>query len=133
MPRRPEDLAGHNCLIHPFLQEHWRLTDCGSTIAIDVAGNLRSNSWGVLRRAALLGQGITLMPIILAAADIRDGGLTHLLPEYDSGDIAVQAIYPASRHLSIKVRTFIDFLVDRLREQPLLLARLPREVTGVAA
>jgi DNA-binding transcriptional LysR family regulator len=132
-PRGPEDLADHNCLIHPFVRNHWRLTGSSGTIAIDVAGNLHSNSWDVLRRGALLGQGITLMPIILAAADIRDGGLTRVLPDYDSGDVVIQAIYPASRHLSVKVRTFIDFLVSRLDERPALLGRLPREITEVAA
>jgi hypothetical protein len=45
----------------------------------------------------------------------------------------LQAVYPASRHLSVKVRSFLDFLVQRLREQPVLLGYLPPAVEDVAA
>src|SRR6202012_5344765 len=93
--------------------------------AVEVAGNLRSNSWVLLRRAALAGQGISMLPVILAADDVRDGRLTRLLPESGLGAIMLQAVSPASRHLSVKVRSFLDFLVRRLREQPVLLGYLP--------
>jgi DNA-binding transcriptional LysR family regulator len=101
--------------------------------AVEVAGNLRSNSWVLLRRAALAGQGISMLPVILAADDVRDGRLIRLLPDHDLGEIVLQAVYPASRHLSIKVRSFLDFLVQRLREQPVLLGYLPPAMEDVAA
>src|SRR6202035_2060215 len=114
-----------NCLIYPTLEHDWRFIGPGGVSAVDVGGNLRSNSWLLLRRAAIAGQGVAMLPVILAADDVRDGHLTRLLPEYDLGEIAIQAIYPASRHLSVKVRSFLDFLVQRLHEQPVLLGSLP--------
>jgi DNA-binding transcriptional LysR family regulator len=132
-PHSPQDLAGHNCLIYPPLEHGWRFTNPDGMSAVEVAGNLRSNSWVLLRRAALAGQGIAMLPLILAADDVRDGHLTRLLPDQDLGEIVLQAVYPASRHLSVKVRSFLDFLVQRLREQPVLLGYLPPTVEDVAA
>ena len=132
-PHTPQDLADHNCLIYPPLEHDWRFNGPGGVSAVEVAGNLRSNSWVVLRRAAIAGQGISMLPMILAADDVRDGRLTRLLPEYDLGEIVLQAVYPASRHLSVKVRSFLDFVVQRLREQPVLLGYLPPAEDDVAA
>jgi DNA-binding transcriptional LysR family regulator len=132
-PRTPQDLSGHNCLIYPTLEHDWRFTGPDGVSAVDVRGNLRSNSFVLLRRAALAGQGITMLPVILAADDVRDGSLTRLLPEHDLGEIAIQAIYPASRHLSVKVRSFLDFLVRRMHDQPVLLGFLPPAAADVAA
>jgi DNA-binding transcriptional LysR family regulator len=132
-PHAPRDLAGHNCLVYPSLEHDWRFNGRDGVNAVDVTGNLRSNSWVVLRRAALAGQGISMLPVILAADDVRDGRLIRLLPDYDLGEIVLQAVYPASRHLSVKVRSFLDFLVQRLREQPVLLGYLPPAADDIAA
>jgi DNA-binding transcriptional LysR family regulator len=132
-PHTPQDLSGHNCLIYPTLEHDWRFTGPDGVSVVDVSGNLRSNSWLLLRRAALAGQGVAMLPVILAADDVRDGRLTRLLPAHDLGEIVIHAVYPASRHLSVKVRSFLDFLVQRLHEQPVLLGYLPRAAAEVAA
>jgi DNA-binding transcriptional LysR family regulator len=132
-PQRPEDLAGHNCLIFPARESPWRFTGPGGEIAVEVSGNLRSNAWSSIRGAALAGQGIALLPIVLVAEDVHQGRLMRLLPDYDNGEIVVQAVYPASRHLSVKVRSFLDFLIKRLHEQPVLLGYLIPEADEIAA
>jgi DNA-binding transcriptional LysR family regulator len=132
-PRAPQDLTGHNCLVYPTLEHDWRFTGPDGVSAVDVGGNLRSNSWVLLRRAALAGQGIAMLPAILAADDVRDGHLTRLLPEHDLGEIMIQVVYPPSRHLSLKLRSFVDFLVQRLHEQPVLLGSLPPTDAEAAA
>jgi DNA-binding transcriptional LysR family regulator len=132
-PRTPQDLAGHNCLTYPTFERDLRFTGPEGVSAVEVKGNLRSNSWVLLRRAALVGQGIAMLPVVLAADDVRDGHLIRLLPEYDLGEVAIHAVYPASRHLSVKVRSFLDFLVQRMHEQPILLDCLPHEPADAAA
>jgi DNA-binding transcriptional LysR family regulator len=132
-PHTPQDLVGHNCLTYPAFEHDLRFTGPDGTSAIEVKGNLRSNSWVLLRRAALAGQGIAMLPALLAADDVRDGQLIRLLPEYDLGEVAIHAIYPASRHLSVKVRSFLDFLVKRMHEQPVLLDCLPSAASEAAA
>ena len=131
-PQRPEDLRAHNCLIHAVVGNRWQFTGPGGAVAVEVSGNLHSNTWAAVRGATLAGQGIALLPILLVAEDVHEGRLTRLLPDDDTGEIAIHAVYPASRHLSVKVRSFLDFLVKRLHEQPVLLGYLTPEVAEVA-
>lgn len=131
-PHIPQDLLGHNCLTFPTFEHDLRFTGPDGVSAIEVTGNLRTNSWVLLRRAALAGQGIVMLPVVLAADDVRDGQLIRLLPEYDLGEIAIHAVYPASRHLSVKVRSFLDFVVERMHQQPVLLDCLPSAASEAA-
>jgi DNA-binding transcriptional LysR family regulator len=64
---------------------------------------------------------------------LHHGRLTRLLSDHDTGEIVIQAVYPASRHLSVKVRSFIDFMVKRLHEQPVLLGFLADDGAEIAA
>jgi DNA-binding transcriptional LysR family regulator len=130
-PQRPEDLAGHNCLINTARESPWHLTGVDGVIAVEVSSNLRSNSWATLRGAALAGQGITMLPIVLIIEDVRAGRLIRLLPDYGVGEAVIQAVYPASRHLSVKVRSFLDFLVKRLHDEPALFGCLAADGTLV--
>jgi len=125
--QRAQDLADHNCLIHIMIESPWRFTGPDGEVTVDVSGNLRTNSWVAVRGAALSGQGITLLPMVLAAEDLHEGHLMRLLPDHSAGEAVIQAVYPASRHLSVKVRSFLDFLVKRLHEQPILLGYLTPE------
>jgi DNA-binding transcriptional LysR family regulator len=115
-PTRPEELADHNCLIylHSPLEGHWQFTGADGEHDIEVSGNLRSNSIEGLRAATLAGLGICLLPTVNLSDDLRHGQLVRLLPDYRTTEVDVQAVYPPGRHTSIKVRTFIDFLVERL-------------------
>jgi hypothetical protein len=67
----------------------------------------------VLRNAAVRGRGIALLPTFIAGADLQAGRLRTILTDFKAPEIDICAIYPEARHLSIKVRLFIDFLVDR--------------------
>jgi DNA-binding transcriptional LysR family regulator len=72
----------------------------------------------VLRDAAVKGRGIALLPTFIAGADFQQGRLATILTSYKSPEISIYAIYPESRHLSLKVRVFIDFLVERFGGRP---------------
>jgi DNA-binding transcriptional LysR family regulator len=114
-PERPEDLARHNCLLYvnSHLEGHWNFSGADGEHEVDVGGNLRSNSIEGLRAATLAGLGICLLPLVNVADDLRAGGLVRLLPDYRTAEVVVQAVYPPG-HVSVKVRTFLDFLVERL-------------------
>ena len=124
-PERPEDLAGHNCLlfINSHLEGTWRFTGQDGEHSVDVGGSLRTNSVEGLRAATLAGQGIGLLPMVSISDDLRTGHLVRLLPDYSTPEVVVQAVYPSGQHVPVKVRTFLDFLVERLcpaRVTPLL-------------
>lgn len=116
-PQRPEDLAGHNCLIYQMLGNEWRFNGRAGDVAVAVSGNLRSNSLEAVRRAALSGQGIGLLAAVVVAEDLQKGALVRLLLEYDANEVVIQAVYPASRHLSVKTRSFLDFLAQRMNDR----------------
>jgi DNA-binding transcriptional LysR family regulator len=118
-PLLPADLAAHNCLTGPPSNSRWRLVDAeGHEQTLEVSGNLYSNSNQVLRAAALEGQGLILVPVFLVGEDLRNGGLVPVLDGYAPDEVSVYALYPHSRHLSAKVRVFIDFLVARFARDP---------------
>ena len=115
-PQRPADLAAHNCLRLSELsfRDEWCLTGADDKeVWIPVSGTLRANTTAALRTAALHGQGLVLLPTFLVGDDLKTGRLVPLLSGYAPAEAAIRAMYPHSRHLSAKVRIFIDFLIDR--------------------
>jgi DNA-binding transcriptional LysR family regulator len=115
-PQQPADLAAHNCLRLSELsfRDEWCLTGADDKeVWVPVAGTLRANTTAALRTAALQGQGLVLLPTFLVGDDLKAGRLVPLLSGYAPADAAVRAMYPHGRHLSAKVRIFIDFLIDR--------------------
>jgi DNA-binding transcriptional LysR family regulator len=72
----------------------------------------------VLRDAAVKGRGISLLPTFIAGADLQKGSLRTILSDYEAPEISVYAIYPETRHLSVKVRVFIEFLVEHFGGRP---------------
>jgi len=119
-PRTPEDLARHNCLTysahHP--QREWYFKLPGGRRAVQVHGNFQSNHAEALRQAALGGLGLAMLPTFLVGSDVSAGLLLPLLPEFVSSDTAIHAVYPQHRHLSPKVRAFVDFMSGRFGPRP---------------
>ena len=73
---------------------------------------MHANNGQILCALAVAGVGITLEPDFIVAPDVRAGRLVTLLPGYAPPSIPINAVYPSRRHLSAKVRTFVDFLVE---------------------
>jgi DNA-binding transcriptional LysR family regulator len=123
-PELLSDLAERNCIRHvnyPYGDE-WRFVDRkGAPATVRVSGNLVSNSGETLRRAALAGVGIWLAAGFIVRDDLESGELVRLLPEYRPVEFSMNAIYPHRHHLSAKVRTFIDLLVQHSAEQQKLI------------
>ncbi|MBF0562321.1 MAG: hypothetical protein HQL37_09925 [Alphaproteobacteria bacterium] len=83
-----------------------------------VRGRLRVNNGDTLRIAALQGLGLVLAPTFIVGADLQAGTLVGVLTDSVVQDGAVHAVYPHSRHLSPKVRAFVDFLAERFGPRP---------------
>jgi DNA-binding transcriptional LysR family regulator len=119
-PSHPNDLRNHACLAYGHLAtgNQWKLTGSDGEHWIAIPWTLCTNNAEVIRDAAVLGRGIALLPTFIAGADLQQGSLRSILTDYAAPEIAVYAIYPPTRHLSVKVRVFIDFLVDRFGGRP---------------
>jgi DNA-binding transcriptional LysR family regulator len=115
-PKVPADLAQHNCLNYeyfPFGQE-WHFIAGRTEHVVRISGNLRCNSSDALCAAALLGQGLILVPGFLLTQDLRAGRLISLLADFLPVQFAINAFYAHRRHLSAKVRSFVDLLSEHL-------------------
>jgi DNA-binding transcriptional LysR family regulator len=119
-PRTPHDLAAHNCLdfSSSSTRDQWTFVGPGGNKeAISPVGRFRANNVNAVRRFALGGEGIVLEPSFIVAQDLKAGRLIPLLRSYRVADIPIHAVYPHSRFLSAKVRTFVDFLAAELNRQ----------------
>jgi DNA-binding transcriptional LysR family regulator len=114
-PQRPSDLREHDCLTYGHLAtgKQWKLTGPDGEHWIPIPWTLCTNNAEVLCDAAVRGRGIALLPTFIAAAELRRGSLQTILESYEAPQISIYAIYPETRHLSVKVRVFIDFLIER--------------------
>jgi len=119
-PKHPDDLRGHACLTYGHLAtgNQWKLTGPDGDHWIAIPWTLCTNNAEVLRDAAVQGRGIALLPTFIAGADFQQGRLATILTGYQVPEISIYAIYPETRHLSLKVRVFIDFLVERFGGRP---------------
>ncbi len=119
-PKHPNELSAHDCLSYGHLATgtQWKLTGPDGDHWIRIPWTLCTNNAEVLRDAAVAARGIALLPTFIAGADLQSGRLRTILTEYKAPEIAICAIYPETRHLSVKVRVFIDFLVERFGGRP---------------
>ncbi|MEX2524005.1 MAG: LysR family transcriptional regulator [Gammaproteobacteria bacterium] len=120
VPRQPSDLRRHNCLVYtpraPVYE--WQFSDNGEAFTVSVNGNVRSNVGDALRVAAIEGVGLAQLPTYIVGLDIEAGRLTAVLEAFEGPARPMYAVYQHRRHLSAKVRTFVDFLVDRYQPVP---------------
>jgi DNA-binding transcriptional LysR family regulator len=120
MPKHPDELRQHDCLAYGHLAtgNQWKLTGPDGDHWIHIPWKLCTNNAEVLRDAAVKGHGIALLPTFIAGSDLQKGSLRTILVEYKAPDISVYAVYSQTRHLSVKVRVFVDFLVERFGRRP---------------
>jgi DNA-binding transcriptional LysR family regulator len=120
-PKLPEDLRSHALLTYGFLLtgNQWKLTGRdGNDHWIQPSWTLCVNNAEVLRDAAIKGRGVALLPTFIAGDALRAGALRSVLNTYKAPPLTLYAIYPPTRHLAVKVRLFIDFLVARFSGVP---------------
>lgn len=115
-PTAPQDLERHSCLVHADIC-HWPFRRKSADRSVRVGGRMRSNDIELLRRAARDGHGLVRLSAAHVEDDVKAGYLVPVLTEFDtSGDSAVWAIFPKTKHMLPRLRAFIDFLSDWLKE-----------------
>lgn len=114
-PETPQDLVNHNCLKLSFESRlnQWEFKGPGGPQRLRVSGNFETNNAMGLHKAALEGIGLIRAADFIVGPDIRAGRLIPLLTDFEIvGDINIYAVYSHTRHLSPKVRAFVDLLVE---------------------
>jgi DNA-binding transcriptional LysR family regulator len=114
-PQNPEDLGDHRCLVYTNIAEprRWAWTDPdGKRRSVTVGKGMSASSGDFLCEAAVAGLGIIIQPTFISHEAIRDGRLVPILQTFGWPVTPGYAVYPPTRHLSARVRQFIDFLAE---------------------
>jgi len=120
-PKTPQELMGHACLGYSNLAapDIWTYTDAkNSPGRVKVQIKLWANNGDFLCRAAIAGQGIIMQPTFYMAEAICRGDLVPILRNTQWPELNAYAVYPPTRHLSTRVRAFVDYLVEQLSGEP---------------
>ena len=113
-PSHPRELAGHEVVSYAYWTggDDWRFTGADGEARVRVQPRLHTNSGDTCRVAALRGQGVVLQPDFLIGDDLRRGDLVELLPGWRSLELGIHAVYASRKHLPMKTRRLVDFLVE---------------------
>lgn len=128
-PRGPNELAEHDCLVNgPTRQVVWAFDKEGGTHAVSLVARYAVSSVELVHRATMDGHGIAILPSFLCANDVAAGRLVRVLDGWAPREVAVHLVYPSNRHLSARVRAFVDLVIERLPTFPSTLGSSPRSV-----
>lgn len=119
-PTRPAELTDHAALIYSLSPTGaaWTLSCDGRSETIKVRGPLQANSSLALREAVLQGLGIARMPLFVVGADLADGRMIRVLPEWDMPEQGIHVVTTAREQQPRKTRAFVEFLRGRFGDPP---------------
>jgi DNA-binding transcriptional LysR family regulator len=114
-PGAPAELGNHSCLVHVNVAPQdriWRFEGPKGHVSVKVTGTFFSNSALALRKAALAGLGIAVVPRYCVADDLASGMLVPVLPRYQLAARPLIAVYPRAAVVPQKVQVFVDFMKE---------------------
>jgi DNA-binding transcriptional LysR family regulator len=112
VPRHPDDIAAHDCLIGT--SPTWHFVDDGNRLTVVPTGLWRCNNGDSVVQAALSGLGLCQLPEYFASSHLAAGQLTSVLDRYRDDPEPIWAVYPSRRIQIPRVRRFVAMLEDRL-------------------
>jgi len=115
-PSHPAELSQHRCiLIGDQRRAEWRF-EGDEPVTVRVNGAIVTNDGQAAREFALQGAGIVVKSIWDVGDDLQHHRLQRILPAHTMPSAPLQAIYPHSQNLALRVRAFVDFLQARLQQ-----------------
>jgi DNA-binding transcriptional LysR family regulator len=117
LPAQVAELSDHDCLVNTN-DPIWHLQDAGHDVHLKINEPVySSNSYQTLRKAALAGRGVAVLPIRLVSDELADGSLVSVLPELDVPDRPLYALHSPGSQTLARVRIFLDFVTEWFRKQ----------------
>ncbi|WP_337058100.1 LysR family transcriptional regulator [Pseudomonas sp. USHLN015] len=125
-PKAPAELGGHQCLLntHYAGHEEWLYHRQHQLERVQVAGNLASNHYSLLKKAALSGAGIARLPSYMLHDELADGRLVWLLRGYQTRQSPVFLVHPYQGGLPRRTQVLMDYLLDWFERSRRALDRL---------
>jgi LysR family transcriptional regulator for bpeEF and oprC len=124
VPRTPEDLAAHRCV--NFMSNRtgrvldWEFVRDGRKAQLTLDGVLAVNDHDAYVVAAVMSLGIVKVAHYVARPYLESGQLAQVLTDWTTEQLPIAVMYPQSRHLSAKVRIFVDWVSELIQKDPLL-------------
>jgi LysR family transcriptional regulator for bpeEF and oprC len=127
VPESPADIERHQG-VHYFSSKTGKIyefdfTKDGVKTVLTARHRLMLNDGDACLAAALSGAGIAQLPTYMVQEHIASGELVIVLGAYLSEDLPIHALYPQNRHLSSKVRVFIDWVAELFDTSDLVQTR----------
>lgn len=119
-PSDVDALAQHDCLAFGAGVDRttWRLESTDRRQVVALRPRLLVNDFDMLHDATVAGLGIALLPAYRCAEDVASSRLRRVLDGWSAAEVPIHVLYPSSRHLSPKVKAFVDHLRDRHAAAP---------------
>jgi DNA-binding transcriptional LysR family regulator len=126
-PKSPDDLKAHDCLLFGAGAAGLtlRLEKGEQSVQITLSARMLVNDMDVLSASATAGLGIALLPASQCVEDLRARKLERVLRDWDVPATPVHVVYPTARHVTPKVKTFVEHLQQRMTPPPWELGPVP--------
>ncbi|GAB6043703.1 LysR family transcriptional regulator [Endothiovibrio diazotrophicus] len=112
-PDTPRALKEHDCLLHGG-PEPLHFSGSHGATTVTLQPRLRANNLHLIRNAALAHLGVAIIPDDFCRRELSDGRLVELLRDWSLPEGGLYAVYPSPRHLTPKVRNFLELLTERI-------------------
>ncbi|MGH8193868.1 MAG: LysR substrate-binding domain-containing protein [Woeseiaceae bacterium] len=126
-PRRPEELSTHRCV--NYLSNRtgrvidWQFSRGREKVELALDGVLAVNDFDAYVAAGLMSFGIVKVANYVARPYLESGELTQILTDWTTERLPISVMYPQSRHLSAKVRIFVDWVSELIQQDPIFQTR----------
>jgi len=132
-PASPAELSDHDSLVNTN-DPIWHLNQDGNELHLKMSEPVySSNSYVTLRKAAIAGRGLAVLPMRLVGDELADGTLVTVLPDCEVPDRPLYALHSPGTQTTARVRLFLDFVSDWFRKQAPAQQARPTVVQAVQA
>jgi len=127
-PAHPNDLLRHRCVNYFSARTgkifDWDFTRDGERVQVALPGHIALNDSNAYIAAGAVGLGIVQMATFMMEPMINDGRFEMILGDWVSDPLPIHVVYPQNRHLSAKVRVFVEWVAELFSNHPGM--RLPK-------
>lgn len=114
------ELSSHSCLHYA---DNWQVDSVkvigpDGSHSLKMDGRFSANNGELIRDAAIAGLGVAYLPTFIVGEDIKQGRLVRVLENYGSNPHDLYLIYAPHRHLSARIRLFVEFMYDEFGNTP---------------
>jgi len=129
-PQHPHELERHRC-VNFFSSRtgklfEWDFNRDGERIVVVMPGHIAVNDSNAYIAAGMAGLGIMQMAMFMLDAELADGSLELLLPDWQTDPMPIHVVYPQNRHLSAKVRVFVEWIAELFADHAGMQMQAPR-------